>query len=108
MAGRGDETKSETLEVVEGVAQRMDLELAAVARAGVDLADRKAAAETPLGGCVELGGELGELHVAYLRCRFGERAADEALEEKLSHARVLEVVPGIRAVERFVAEREVG
>ena len=45
MARRGDEAQAEALEVVEGVVERVDLELAAVAGAGVDLADRETAAE---------------------------------------------------------------
>ena len=49
VAGRRDKAEAETLEIVEGVAERMDLELAAVARAGVDMPDRQAPAERPLG-----------------------------------------------------------
>ena len=45
MARRGDEAQAEALEVVEGVVERVDLQLAAVAGAGVDLADRERAAE---------------------------------------------------------------
>ena len=45
MARRGDEAQAEALEVVERVVERVDLQLAAVAGAGVDLADRQAAAE---------------------------------------------------------------
>jgi hypothetical protein len=40
MARRGDKAQAEALEIVEGVVERMDFELAAVAGAGVDLADR--------------------------------------------------------------------
>ena len=47
MTGRGDEVQAEALKIVEGVVERMDLELAAVAGAGIDLADRQAAAEPP-------------------------------------------------------------
>ena len=39
MARRGDETQAEPLEIVEGVVERVDLELAAIAGAGIDLAD---------------------------------------------------------------------
>ena len=42
---RGDEAQAEALEIVEGVVERVDFKLAAVAGAGVDLADREAAAE---------------------------------------------------------------
>src|SRR5262249_35785307 len=40
-----DEADAESLDVVVRIAERVDLELAAVARAGVDLADRQRAAE---------------------------------------------------------------
>ena len=39
--------QAEALEIVEGVVERVNLQLAAVARAGIDLADRQAAAEPP-------------------------------------------------------------
>ncbi len=45
MARRGDEVHAEPLEVVVRPGEPGDLELAAVARAGVDLADRERAAE---------------------------------------------------------------
>ena len=45
MARRGDEAQAEALEVVEGVVERVDFQLAAVAGAGIDLADGEAAAE---------------------------------------------------------------
>ncbi len=48
MARRGDEAQAEPLEIVEGVVERVDLKLATVARAGVHLADGKAAPETVL------------------------------------------------------------
>ncbi len=60
MARRGDEAQAEPLEIVEGVAERMDLQLAAVARAGIDLADREAAPERGAGGAVDRAGELGD------------------------------------------------
>ena len=45
MARRGHEAQAEALEIVEGVVERMDLQLAAVAGAGIDLANRETAAE---------------------------------------------------------------
>ena len=42
---RGYEPQTKTLDIVEGIAERMDLELATVARAGIDLANGKAATE---------------------------------------------------------------
>ena len=46
MPRRSDEAQSEALEVVEGVVQCVNLEFATVARAGVDLSNRKAAAKS--------------------------------------------------------------
>ena len=63
MARRGDETEAEALEIVEGVVEGVDLELAAVAGAGIDLADRQAAAEPAARGGVERGGERGEFGI---------------------------------------------
>ena len=45
MARRGDEAQAEALEVVERVVERVDFEFAAIAGAGIDLADRERAAE---------------------------------------------------------------
>ena len=45
MARGGDEPDTETLDIVKGVAERVDFEFAAVARAGVDFADRETAPE---------------------------------------------------------------
>ena len=53
VARRGDEAQAEALEVVEGVVERVDLQLAAVAGAGIDLADRQAAAEPAARGAVD-------------------------------------------------------
>ena len=53
MARAGDELDAETLDVVVRIAERVDLELAAVARAGVDLADRQRAAERAQEFCLQ-------------------------------------------------------
>ncbi len=45
MARGGHEADTEALDIVKGVAERVDFELAAVARTGVDLADRETAPE---------------------------------------------------------------
>ena len=47
MARRGNESESEALDVVVSVVKRVDLELASIARAGVDLAYRQTSAEPP-------------------------------------------------------------
>jgi len=45
VARRCDETQAEAFEIVERVAERMQLELAAVAGAGIDMADGERAPE---------------------------------------------------------------
>ena len=60
MARRGDEFQPEPLEIVEGVVQRVDFQLAAIARSGINLADGEAAAEPALRGTIEIAGKLGE------------------------------------------------
>ena len=60
MPWRGDEAQAEAFEIVERVVQRMDLQLAAVAGAGIDFADRQAAAEPPARGAVDALRKLGE------------------------------------------------
>ena len=54
MARRGHETQSEPFEIVERVIERMNFQLATVARSGIDLADRKAAAEPAPCGAVDV------------------------------------------------------
>jgi hypothetical protein len=83
---RGDEAQAEAFQIVEGIVERMDFQLATVAGAGVHLADRQAAAEPPPRRRVELGGELGELHVARRWHGLGERRTYEALKQQLAHA----------------------
>jgi hypothetical protein len=81
-AWRGEATKRpEALEIVEGVVEGMDLELAAIARAGIDRADRKAAAEPAARRAGDALGELGERCVVLGGRRFGERAPPQALEQ---------------------------
>ena len=54
MARRSDEPEAEPLDIVEGVIERVDLELAGVAGAGVDLPDRQAAAQPALAAPLNL------------------------------------------------------
>ena len=77
MARRGDEAQAEALEIVERIVERVDFQFAAVARAGIDFADRQAAAEPALRRTVEIGGQRCE------RSGFGDRGT-QALQEGLS------------------------
>ena len=76
MARRGDEAQAEALEIVEGIVERMDFQLAAVAGAGIDLADREAAAEPAPRGAIDAAGELGQRRI--VRARAAPRSAGGA------------------------------
>jgi hypothetical protein len=109
MARRSDEAQPETLEIIEGVVERVNLQLAAVAGAGVDFADRQAAAEPAPRRSVELAGKLGKRCVVGSRRRFGERPAQHALKQGSSHDHApLKIMSRVGAVERLIAKREVG
>ena len=105
MARRCDEAQAEPFQIVEGIAERVDFQLAAVARTGVDLAYREAAAEPSSRRPVEPEAKLGELIERGLRPGFAQCRPEHVQKQKLAH---LEIVPRIRAVERLVAQREVG
>ena len=47
VAWRRDETHAEALDIVDGIVERMDLQFAAIAGAGIDFANGKRAAEQP-------------------------------------------------------------
>ena len=69
-AWRGEATNAVRLfEIVERVIERMNFQLAAVARSGVDLADRKAAAETAPCGAIDASSEFRERRVIRRRRR---------------------------------------
>ena len=77
MTRRGDEAQSEALEVVEGVVERMNFKLAAVAGSGVDFADGEAASKPAPRGAINACGEFGERRVVGRRRRLGQRTARE-------------------------------
>lgn len=87
MAGRGDEADAEAVEIVEGIAQRVDFQLAAIAGPRIHLADGKAAAEPRAGGGVELARE--GLHGRVVGAVLGEGGLEEALEQELPHHQAL-------------------
>src|SRR5262249_28487897 len=80
VARRGHETQPESLEIVERVVERMDLELATVARPGIDLANREAATQALPRGTSHAGRELDERGFILARRRFRQRTAKEALD----------------------------
>src|SRR6266566_6284266 len=85
VAGRGDETDAEALDVVEGVVERVDLELARVAGSRIDLADRETAPEAPRDGAAELRAEGLELPGRLRTQGFRAGLAQEVLEESAAH-----------------------
>ena len=132
MARRGDEAQAEALQVVERVVECVDFQFAAVAGAGVDLADRQAAAEPALRRAVEVGARVasGAGSVTGERrpwrgssaCRRALRGAKRRGNPPFARNRGLlrrfaprndslrasQVVPRVGTVERLVAQREVG
>ena len=84
MAGRRHEAEAEALDIVERVVQRMDLELAAVARACVHMPDREASPERMLRCLADRRRKGGELRVVLRRSVLGDGRA-EALEQRLAH-----------------------
>src|SRR5262249_14230297 len=85
MARRSDETNAEALDIVDRIVERVDLELATVARARVDFTDREAPTQAPTRGRVELERERSELGVDELRRRLGDRTLHDALEQEFAH-----------------------
>ena len=86
MARRGDEMQPEALEIVEGVVQRVDFQLAAVAGARHRPRGSKASGRAACGDASsKRGGELRKRRVVGLRRRLGERPADDAFEEGSAH-----------------------
>ena len=63
MARRGHEAQTKSLEIVEGVGERVDLELAAVARSGVYFANGQTAPKSCAGGVIDLRREGREFGV---------------------------------------------
>ena len=107
MARRGDEAQAEALEVVEGVVESMDFQFATIAGSGVDFADgrlrpsrRRAARSTRRRIRRATRRRRGGASVSGRRTRLSNRV--------LRMRCLLEIVPRIGAVERFVAERKVG
>ena len=100
----GDEADAEALEVVVGIVQRMDLELAAVAGAGVDVADAERAPEQAQHRVAQAPRHLLQRGVGPRRGLAGQADAQD-LSQELVHR--LQVRSRVGQVERLVDEREV-
>ena len=109
MSRRRDEAEAEALKVVEGVVERVDFKLAAVAGTGIDLADRKAAAEPLARRAIDVWQRVrppppspiaGSASVMLRRANPSNRSS--------RIGSTLKIVPRIGAIEGFVAQREIG
>ena len=107
MARRGGELDAEALDVIDGVVERMDFQLAAVAGAGIDLADGDRAAEQPARALLQRACRARPERLARRGVRRGATSSPRARTAIGAAACASEVVPRIRAIERLVAEREV-
>ena len=102
VARRGDEVDPEPLDVVVRVEQRGDLPVAAVARAGVEVADVERASQRPTDRAAEFGG-VGGLGARGVRAgRAGSQAASSL---RLSAARASSRRPGSRGHGRRARSR---
>src|SRR5438477_7677325 len=91
VAGRGDEVDSETLDVVDRVRRCVDLPIASIARAGVQVADMEGAPEDlsrPTPEILPAGPEVGPTRLAELASRAGRRREDEAVGQSPRRARL--------------------
>ena len=79
VARRGDKAQAEALEVVIGVAERMNLQLAPVAGAGIDFPDRQRPPEPPPRQPRQRCAELGERGLIGRRRRFRQRHLHQTL-----------------------------
>ena len=83
--GAGDEADAEPFEVVEGIVERVDLELAAVAGAGVDVTDAERTAEHGTNAILQAVANAQAL--IRLRRRFGDDSDRCNLTQCFQHER---------------------
>ena len=74
VARRGDEAQAEAFEIVERIIQRVDFQFAAVAGAGIDLADRERTAEPGARGTIDALRQFGERGIIRRGRRLGQRS----------------------------------
>src|SRR5262245_639432 len=86
VAWRRHEMQPETFEIIEGVIERVDLEFAPVARAGINLSNRETAAQTSARSTLNAGAQFGQ-HLFIVGWRsFGQGAAHQCLEQNFAHS----------------------
>ena len=81
---RGDKAQAKALEIVKGVVERVNFKLAAVAGAGIDLADGETAAERRRAARSRLAASSASA-ASSAAGGFGERAAREPFEQHSAH-----------------------
>jgi len=80
-----DKSQAEAFEIIEGVVERVDFELAAVARAGVDLPNRETAAQPSACRVLHSRAERRQRCVVSGRRLFREREAQKIFEQDFAH-----------------------
>ncbi len=85
MARRRHEAEAEPLDVVERIVEGVDLQLAAVARPGIDFPNGERTAETSPRDALERRADLGKRGLVGAGCGFGQRAVHEAFKDALAH-----------------------
>lgn len=76
MPGGGHKAEAETLEIVKGILECVELELATVARARVDEAESETAAEASLRAFLQSASEFLNERLGHGRRGLGETRAD--------------------------------
>ena len=80
-----DNSDPDAFEIVEGVVQRVNFELAAIAGPGIDLTNSETATQSALGGGIELGRKVGHFRVVECREALCQGHSNQTLEQKLAH-----------------------
>ena len=100
-----DEADAEPLEIVDRIAERVDLELTAVAGAGVDVSDAERGAEHRKNALLQL--RANPQAVISGRGGLGDDSDRGDLAQRLEHGCRLQIVPAVGEIEGFVDERKI-
>ncbi len=76
---------AETLDIMIRVVERMDLQLAAIARAGIDLTDGQTAPEAHIDQPAQLDAQPCEFRVSAVGRRLGDNAGAQGLLKDTKH-----------------------
>ena len=103
--GARDEADAEPFEVVEGIVERVDLELAAVAGAGVDVTDAERTAEHGTNAILQVVANAQAL--IRLRRLFGDDSDRCNLAQRFQHSGELQIMAAVGEIEGLIDEREI-